>query len=280
MLPLRIVCIWTLICYCQEIQCTICSEAAASEKIEVIRMCRSGSLTTDRVVIDTYDTGDPDVYSCTCTATRYFTSSYLVTFDMVHRVQQNLNCNSILTVETPGKDSREFECVWPNEVYSEKRESLKITLSRKNDKSPWKFGYCFRIETDNTKWNITCLPPVKLTTTQESVTEEPSSTTAGISMEKACLPQTVEMSTEAVVVPIVVVVLIAVITTVANVILYRRRLKLEKETKNIHPVIQSSTSVVYDTIDTDRLEPPHTYTETFAGRTYVNSSAEVTTSQT
>ncbi|XP_033740230.1 uncharacterized protein LOC117327389 [Pecten maximus] len=299
--------IWTLVCFYKGIQCTICSEAAASENTRVIRMCESGSWKTERVVIDTYDTGDPDVYSCTCTATQYITSSYLVSFGRAYSLQQHLNCGSRLSIDSSGKDSLSNECVWPDNVYTEKRSMLEFTLSRTNVNNPWRYGYCILLETDNTKWNITCHAPVKVTTktlssttttttTTTTRTPQPTSTTIAastgsgrtsssmtpeVNTKQICLTQTVEVfSAATVVVPIVVVVLIAVVATIANVIIYRRRLVLDEKINNTDHISQPhrTVSVVYDTIDTDRLEPPHTYADTTAGRMYANTGAGVTVS--
>lgn len=288
--------IWTLLCLRKGIHCTICSEAAASDNTRVIRMCESGSVKTDRVVIDTYGTGAPDIHICTCTATRYITSSYLVSFGIAYNLKQNEDCGSTLTVESPNKDPVVFKCVSPTIEYYEKRSSLEFTLSRTIQSNPWRYGHCILLETDTTKWNITCLPPVKLNTsfsttslqTSAITTAFPTSvsakqttlfTSSEVNTGNVCATQTIEVfSIETVVIPIVVVVLIAAVATIANVILYRRRLSLGKNTEKKDLRTPRPMSLVYDTIDTDRLEAPNIYDDTTTGRMYVNTAAGINAS--
>lgn len=305
-------------CYYQGVRgrTTVCSEAAASANTDVIRMCESGSRITNSIVIDTFDTGDPDVYSCSCVVTPYKAISSFVNFGRAYQVEQNKLCGSRLSVESPEKDTIGFECVWPDQVYSGERKLIEIVLSRTDRSNPWQHGYCLQLDIANDRWNFTCLPPVKVTTkplvttalnppsttqlttamnppstTQlTTTTTQPSSTSTATSVSvtqtppsmdtnRICSTQTVEVfSTATVVIPIVVVVLIATVATIANVILYRRRLSIEKELKNKEHVLKPAASVVYDSIDTERMEPPHTYADMGAGRTYVNTTPGATLS--
>ncbi|XP_033740229.1 uncharacterized protein LOC117327388 isoform X2 [Pecten maximus] len=295
-------------CY-QGVQCKVCSEAAAAtENTDVIRMCESGSLITRRVVIDIFDTGHPDVYSCTCNARPVKADTNIVNFGRSYLVKQAIECGSRLSVKSSEHETVGFECVGPDKVYSMKSSFLDFVLSRTDRNNPWRYGYCILLEITKARWNITCLPPVKVTTkipisttTPQSTstttavittgswyTESPSSvsatqtsslTTPETNTEKICSTKTVEVfSTATVVIPIVVVVLIVAVATIANVILYRRRLALEKEEKNEQHDLKPAASVVYDSIDIDRLEPQHTYADTTAGRMYANTSAVVTVS--
>ncbi|OWF53172.1 hypothetical protein KP79_PYT06985 [Mizuhopecten yessoensis] len=290
-----------LLCYFRGVQCTVCSEAAALENIEVIKMCQSGSINTQRVVIDTYDTGDPDVFSCTCTARPNKRLSDIVSFGRSYTVDQEANCGSTLNVQSSQTDSVSFDCKWPDVVYRKKWNSFEFILSRTTRTEPWKYGYCILLDTDAISWNISCLPPIAMTktstTTSSSIITRPTSTTRptttkptissvsvtqtsssnppGSSPERNCSPQTVEVfSTATVIVPIVIVVLIAAVATIANVILYRRRLALDSKPKNSHHVLRPSDSAVYDSIDVARLEPPHTYADTTAGRMYANTASD------
>ncbi|XP_033740624.1 uncharacterized protein LOC117327659 [Pecten maximus] len=149
----------------------------------VVPMCRSGTLTAGRVVVDTYDTGGLGHISCQCTVRLTVAHTIPVRFD-INAYPDTVpasDCKSKLRfTRLPVNTFTEYQCqqisgdiitnFTINEVYN-------IALTRSDDNIPWQSGYCIFIKSDVTL-NVTCdaprgsdsSPSTSVTTTKTATT--------------------------------------------------------------------------------------------------------------
>ncbi|OWF48497.1 hypothetical protein KP79_PYT06802 [Mizuhopecten yessoensis] len=279
------------------IDATICADKANSDGFtNVLPMCRSGSLTAGRVVVDTNDTGVLDYDSCRCTVSLSGTNTGPVNLQTgpYPGTAPASDCGSILRFNRhPTNTYTEYQCTrLSGDIISNfaNNELLNITLSKVNNNTQLQSGYCILIKS-GVNLRVTCDSPDTLlasstpeavmtttttttTTTSTTMTTPPTTmTTTPVDVKSGCCKcDQPTIPLVGVVVPIVVTLLVVAVATVANVILYKRRLTMVNELKSGSHVMTSQDTVHYDSLDQSRVEPPNTYEEMSTRQTYVNTA--------
>ncbi|XP_033741803.1 uncharacterized protein LOC117328384 [Pecten maximus] len=245
---LKFTCVVTLVdLLITGIHSTICTDRAALDGFtNVLPMCRSGTLTAGRVLVDTYDTGGLGHISCQCSVRLTVTHTVPVHFDVsaypdtapVSDCRSKLRFTRLrfntfaeyICQQISGDVINNFTI---NEVYN-------IMLTRSDDNIPWQSGYCIFFKTD-VDINVTCEAPspglrttkAAATTTTTTTTAQPLKTTSTPPTVSPALPPAdvicgcckcndPAFPLAAVIVPIVVSVLVVALGTAVNIILYRR----------------------------------------------------------
>ncbi|OWF54811.1 hypothetical protein KP79_PYT06601 [Mizuhopecten yessoensis] len=132
-----------------------------SKSSTLLPMCRNGSLTSGRVVVDTYDTGVLDYDSCRCTVSLSGTNTGPVNLQTgpYSRTAPASDCGSILRFNRhPTNTYTEYQCTRiTGDIISDfaSSELLNITLSKVNNNIQWQSGYCILIRT-GVNITVTC----------------------------------------------------------------------------------------------------------------------------
>ncbi|OWF34528.1 hypothetical protein KP79_PYT03358 [Mizuhopecten yessoensis] len=117
-------------------------------------MCESGILKNTRVVIDTWGTGGPGTYSCTCTVTLDTestppTATTTVVVEEYPRVAPIQNCGSILLISSTKSSSfTKSGCTLIPSTSTNNfstSDKLTLTLSRADVSTSWISGHCILI---------------------------------------------------------------------------------------------------------------------------------------
>ncbi|XP_069133890.1 uncharacterized protein [Argopecten irradians] len=282
--------------YFTGVDSTICTDRANLDGFtNVLPMCRSGTLTVDRVVVDTYDTGVLGCDSCHCTVrlAQAHTVPVAIQTTGYPDTAPSTGCGSILKFDRlPGNTYIEIRCQQiPGDRYSEfaVNELVNITLSRVDNNIQWNSGYCIFIDS-NKNMNVTCEEPktahtsstIRLTTKAGTTTTSLSSispiprttfiTTDGT--YRGCTCGESDLSLVAIIVTIVVSMLVVTVGTVVNILIYKRRVALVNNPKSSTSGMTAPDTVHYDSLDQARVELPNTYEEISTRQTYVNMAIE------
>lgn len=138
---------------------TPCTDQTKMDNLNhVIPMCKGGGpMYNTRVVIDTWGTGGPDVYSCTCTVTLHRVVSpskvTTVTIQEYPRVEPWSSCGSKLRItSTTSQGFTETSCTPIVPTTADNfgtTDVMTLTLSRTDNSTQWQSGHCIYISSGN-----------------------------------------------------------------------------------------------------------------------------------